>query len=111
TERKRAEAALRRERDLFDSLASTTPDLIYFKDRQSRFVKINAAMVRYFGLRDVGEALGKTEFDIFSDEHARQAYLDEQRVMATGVPLVGIEEKETWPDGRITWVSTTKVPL
>jgi predicted signal transduction protein with EAL and GGDEF domain len=31
--------------------------------------------------------------------------------MRTGEPLVGIEEQESWADGRVTWVSTTKVPL
>jgi PAS domain S-box-containing protein len=111
TERKQAEAALRQEESLFASLAKTIPDHIYFKDRQSRFIRINEAMARSFELRNAAEAVGKTDFDIFTDEHARQAYADEQRIMETGEPKIGIEEKETWPDGHVTWVSTTKMPL
>ncbi len=105
------EAQVHQEQALLNNLASTVPDHIYFKDRQSRFVRINYAMARRFGLPRPELAVGKTDFDIFSEEHARQAFSDEQRIMATGVPLVGIEEKETWPDGHVTWVSTTKVPL
>ncbi|HXP62495.1 MAG TPA: PAS domain S-box protein, partial [Dongiaceae bacterium] len=111
TEHKRAQEALRREEALFADLTNTIPDHIYFKDRQSRFIRINAALARSFGLRDAGEAVGKTDFDIFGEEHARQAYDDEQRIMETGEPMVGVEEKETWPDGHVTWVSTTKMPL
>jgi PAS domain S-box-containing protein len=111
TERRRAEEALRHEQALFNSLTSTIPDHIYFKDRQSRFIRINGAMARSFELRDVAEAVGKTDFDIFSEEHALQSYTDEQRIMETGEPMIGVEEKETWPDGHVTWVSTTKMPL
>ncbi len=111
TEHKRMEEMLRREQELFNCLVRTIPDCIYFKDRQSRFVRINESMAKLFGLRDPAEAVGKTDFDVFSDEHARQAYLDEQRAMETGEPIIGLEEKETWPDGRVTWVSTTKIPL
>jgi PAS domain S-box-containing protein len=111
TERKRAEEALRREEALFADLANTIPDHIYFKDRQSRFIRINGAMARSFELRDAAEAVGKTDSEMFSEEHARQAYADEQRIMETGVPMIGVEEKETWPDGHVTWVSTTKMPL
>jgi PAS domain S-box-containing protein len=110
TERKHAEEALRREQALFKDLVSTIPDNIYFKDRKSRFVCINDAMAKTFGLHSADEAAGKTDFDIFSEEHARQAYEDEQRIMSTGEPLIGLVEKETWPDGHVTWVSTTNVP-
>ncbi|MBI2496632.1 MAG: PAS domain S-box protein, partial [Opitutae bacterium] len=111
TERKQAEEALRREQDLLTSLIHTIPDRIYFKDRESRFVRINDAQALLFGLRDPDEAIGRTDFDYFSQEHARQARADEQRIMTTGEPVIGREERETWPDGRVTWVSTTKVPL
>lgn len=111
TERRRSEEALLREESLFTSLCDTIPDQIYFKDRESRFIRSNACQARRFGLTDPREAVGRTDFDFFSAEHARQAYEDEQRIMATGEPLIDLLEKETWPDGRVTWVSTTKMPM
>jgi len=111
TERKRAEEALTEERYLLHTLMDNLPDHVYFKDLRSRFIRLNKAMGRWFGLSDPAQALGKTDFDFFSDEHAQQAYADEQEVIRTGRPIQGIEEKETWPDGRETWASTTKMPL
>src|ERR1019366_5312452 len=111
TARKQAEEALAAERNLFGNLMANTPDSIYFKDRESRFTRINSALARHLGLRDAGEAAGKTDFDFYSEEHARQAYEDEQAILRSGEPVVGKEEKETWPDGRIAWASTTKIPL
>jgi two-component system cell cycle sensor histidine kinase/response regulator CckA len=111
TERKQAEAALMQERQLLHTLMDNLPDLIYFKDRESRFTRINPAHAKAFGLSDPAQALGKTDFDFFTDEHAQQAYADEQEIVRTGDPMVGKEEKETWPDGRVTWASTTKMAL
>jgi hypothetical protein len=62
------------------------------------------------GLKDQSEIVGKTDQDFFSEEHADAALADEQKIIATGQPLDSFDEKETWPDGHQTWVSTTKVP-
>jgi two-component system cell cycle sensor histidine kinase/response regulator CckA len=99
------------EHSLLETLLATTTDQVYFKDRESRFIRISVAMAKHCGLPGPEAAVGKTDFDLFSLEHARQAFEDEQRIIATGEPLVGIEEKETWEDGRVAWVSTSKMPL
>ena len=96
---------------LLQGLMDNIPDSIYFKDTASRFVMINRSQAKKFGLADPHLATGKSDADFFKPAHAQQALADEQRIMQTGQPLVGIEEKETWPDGRETWVSTTKMPL
>ncbi len=110
TEEKRTEEELFKEKYLLNSLIDTIPDNIYFKDSESRFIRINKLMAKRFGLNDPQEALGKTDFDFFDEEHARPAFEDEQRIIATGEPIIGLEEKEVWPDGHISWVSTTKMP-
>ena len=53
------------------------PDYIYFKDRDSRFTRINLALVKGLGLQEAGMALGKTDFDFFPEEDARQSFADD----------------------------------
>jgi len=93
---------------LLESLLNASPDHIYFKDRESRILKMNLAAARFAGLASPEDAVGKTDADFFGEEHARQAYDDEQHIIATGEPLYGKEEKENWLDGRVTWASTSK---
>ena len=111
SERSRMENALARERFLLKTLMDNLPDSIYFKDKESRFIAVNRAMAVLFGMEDPGDLLGKTDADLFASEHAQAALRDELEILRTGQPLVNIEEKETWPDGHETWVSTSKLPL
>ena len=96
---------------LMDTLEENVPDMIYFKDTQSRFIHISRAHARMFNLKDATDAIGKTDFDFFGEEHARAAYEDEQEIIRTGEPIVNKEEREVWPDRPDTWVLTTKMPL
>lgn len=96
--------------DLLDVLLDNSPDLIYFKDSQSRFVRYSRAFRNFLRLDDTRTIAGKTDFDFFATEHARLAYEDEQNIIRTGQPIIGKLEKETHHDGRITWALTTKMP-
>jgi PAS domain S-box-containing protein len=96
---------------LLRNLLQNIPDHIYFKDRQSRFILVNPAMARLFGLPSPEDAIGKTDFDIFTQEHANAAWKDEEEILRTGQSIIGKDEKETWPDGTVSWVTSTKLPL
>ncbi|HTZ21279.1 MAG TPA: PAS domain-containing protein [Opitutaceae bacterium] len=110
TARQRAEAKLAETSSLLETLLKNSPDSIYFKDRASRFVRVSNAMPRRFNLTDPEMMLGKTDADFFSAEHAQPALADEQEIIRTGQPIVGKLEKETYPDRRVSWALTTKMP-
>lgn len=99
------------ESTLMDHLMNHIKDNIYFKDRTGRFILINKEGAKRAGCSSPIELIGKTDLDLFTEEHSREAFSDEQNIIQTGQPLYGKEERETWEDGHETWVSTTKLPL
>ncbi len=97
-------------RTLLASFLNGIPDNVYFKDTESRFIAVSAAFAQrqkhlpeYF--------IGKRDFDLFGGDHAQQAFEDEKEIMRTGVGIIAKLEKEDWPDGSITWVISSKVPM
>lgn len=113
TERKRMEQELACERDLLRNLLEHFPDVIYFKDLHSRFTRVGRAYGERLGLDDINELVGKTDAHLFTEEHARAAFEDEQRIIRTGEPVLNRVEKEEWKGeaGRITWALSTKLAL
>jgi diguanylate cyclase (GGDEF)-like protein/PAS domain S-box-containing protein len=98
------------ENNLLQAFLEHIPDGVYFKDRESRFVRVSRSLADRFGLTPA-EVLNKTDFDVFSSEHAEQAFADEQEIIRSGRPILEKEEKETWRQGGENWVLTTKLPL
>jgi len=108
---KRAEEALAQESNLLNAMLQNIPDAVYFKDRQSRFIRVSKG-IHLEGLKNLEDAIGKTDFDFFTKDHAQQAFDDEQEILKSGVPIIDKVERETFATGRPdAWVSTTKVPL
>jgi PAS domain S-box-containing protein len=111
---RRKEREPRRELELtcMSNLLSTAQERVYFKDLLSRFLLVSAGWIAaYAPGRTAAELIGKTDFDVFSDQHASAAFADEQQVIRTGEPIVGKVERETYSGQADAWVSTTKMPL
>lgn len=111
TKRKIAEDALTKEREILQILMDSFPDTIYFKDTRSRFTKINKAQAKTLGLNSPEEAIGKTDFDFFTKEHAENAFNDEKKIINTGVPVLDKVEFAKTPTKENRWVSSTKMPI
>jgi PAS domain S-box-containing protein len=110
-DRKGREGEYVSEGDLLRTLLISSPDAIYFKDLDSRFLCVSDAMVRLFKCRSADDLIGKTDQDFFTTEHAQQALNDEREIISSGKAIVGRVEKETYPDGRERWALSSKMPL
>lgn len=96
---------------LLRALIDSVPDQIFVRDRANRHVLNNQAQLRLLGAKTLEETLGKTDFDFYPPEMAREFHEDNERVMSTGFALVDHEELVRARDGTYLWLSTTKVPL
>lgn len=93
------------------AVVASVPDLIYVKDRKSRFLLANQGTADIMGAESGSELVGKSDFDYFPSETAAGFYQDEQRIIETGTPLVSQDEHIRERDGRARYILTTKVPL
>src|SRR5258708_14232971 len=69
------------ERQLVETFLENVPECVYFKDRNSRFLRVSRAMARRFQISEPSLAVGKTDSDLFSSEHAEDALKDEQEII------------------------------
>lgn len=112
TDRKKAEEALEAEHALLRNLIDNVPDRIYAKDRESRFIVCNEAMVRRMGLTSMNEIVGKSDFELLPREMAERFRADDLSVIQSGIPIINREEPLAIEGGKTTrWNLATKVPL
>ncbi|MFZ2644432.1 MAG: PAS domain S-box protein [Verrucomicrobiia bacterium] len=110
TERKRAEEALERERNLLRTLIDNIPDAIYVRDTANRFVLANETVARRMGVASPADLIGKTDADFYPPEQAAHFASADRKVLA-GRTLVNFEEDVVHLDGKRRFILGTKVPL
>lgn len=109
TDGKKAEIRLAREHGLLQTLMDNIPDSVYFKDEESKFIKVNKAKAAHYN-KSPEEMMGKTDFDFLPEDQARKSFEDDQEILKTGKYIINQVEKITHFDGSERWVSVTKVP-
>ncbi len=98
------------ERNQLRTLIDSMPDVIFIKDRQSRFVVVNKMVAGVMGTKP--EALiGKTDFEFYTPDLAQRYYDDEQAIMEAGEAKINYEEPHLDEHGNRIILSTSKVPL
>ena len=82
-------AASERERRLYETVLSNTPDLVYVFDLEHRFTYANAVLLQMWG-RTREDALGKTCLELgYPDWHAAMHDREIEQVKATKAPIRG----------------------
>lgn len=92
------------------AIMDNLPELIFFKDRESRFVLSNAAHLKDLGVLSMQEVIGKDDRDFDSPDVARTVMRDEQRIIETGIPILRQIELNPHADGTPRYFETSKFP-
>ncbi len=104
TERKRAEEARRASEELLRAVIDSSPDAIYVKDRDSRWLMANPVVLRIVR-RTAEEAIGKTDLELYEDPEIGRAIIEnDHSILQSGNPEA-FEEVADTPDGRRTFLS------
>ena len=104
----RAVEIFRENQARLQAILDNTQALIYLKDLAGKYILVNREFEKSFSVFD-GDAIGKTDTDLHSEETAREFRDHDRQVQESGVPMV-FEENAVYVDGRHTTV-TVKFPL
>jgi diguanylate cyclase (GGDEF)-like protein/PAS domain S-box-containing protein len=98
-------------RPLLSAILNQAPELIYAKDTKGRILVANEAAARDNGLERPEALIGKTDFDLYPAAVAQGFFDIEQRIIASGQPIIDTEETRTDEFGGMKWLLTTRMPM
>jgi PAS domain S-box-containing protein len=71
--------------DILQAVIEATPDAIFVKDLDGRYVLVNEAAARFIG-KSPADIIGKHDLELYDEETARQFIEADRHVLATGQP-------------------------
>ncbi|MBN9054821.1 MAG: EAL domain-containing protein [Rhizobiales bacterium] len=94
-----------------EAMIDEVPDYLYFKDRNSRFIVANRAIVNDNRHEGLDSLVGLSDFDIHPEHVARDFFNTEQEIIRTGRAMLDMEELVRDSSGNLKWLLTSKLPV
>ncbi|WP_337184844.1 EAL domain-containing protein [Shinella sp.] len=91
-----------------EAMIDEVPDYLYLKDRNSRFIVANRAIVKD---NRQDSLVGLSDFDIHPEHVARDFFNTEQEIIRTGKAMLDMEELVRDSSGNLKWLLTSKLPV
>ena len=110
-ENEKIQADLILEKALLDSLMKYLPEYIYFKDLDSKFIRISDSMLKIFPVDTLREMVGKSDFDFVDKELAQSYFEEEQEIIKSKKGFIDKIIQEKFDNGVVQWSSITKMPI
>ena len=110
-ELRRSKEELMKDNALLDAILNHLPDYIYFKDEESRFIRISESMLKLFPVKETKDMIGKSDFDFQPQEAAQKYHEEEKNIQNTRKGFIDDIHYEELSNGVEQWVSSTKLPL
>ncbi len=110
-EKRNSERDLIESKNMLRSVIDTIRVRVFWKDLNHTFLGCNQAFANDLNVDSVDEIIGKTDFDLVAPDKAQLFRDEDNLVMNSGVPKFGFEDKVTNPDGSVSWVRITRIPL
>jgi PAS domain S-box-containing protein len=110
TERVNDKNALEENRKMLRQIIDLLPHQIYLKDSHSKFLLVNRAVADIRG-KTIEEIIGKTDFELFLPEEAREFKKIEEEVIKEGKSRFLQDEYSTNPNGSVRVMNTIKIPF
>jgi len=86
-EQEEIQAQLREDKSILSSLLQNSPDLIYQKDTDGRYVRLSNSMINLLNISSVEDAVGLSDFDLLSGDQARIIASFDNEVMRNRTPI------------------------
>ena len=111
TERKQAEEAMRKQKDMFELVINSVPTRIFWKDLNSVYLGCNMSFLEAVKKNKTEDVIGKNDFDLIWAKEAEKYINDDRQIIKKGIPKLGYEESYILPDGKKIWWQSSKMPL
>ncbi|MDU5021184.1 MAG: diguanylate cyclase [Clostridiales bacterium] len=111
TETKNYQQSLINQNTLLETIINTIPDIIFYKDKQSRYLGGNKAFFEGFFGKKKSEVIGKNDFELHQDKEVAKAFIERDQEI-----LKNKEDKYTEinilnKDDKILYLESVKTPL